>query len=69
MTLDEIIGKVDTQTTVIASTTTLLNELAQLIRDNIGSPQKLQALADKIDASTAAAAAAVEANTDVDPTP
>lgn len=56
-------------TTVTESSVALLDELAQLIRDNIGNPERLEEIAANIEARKNDLAAAVERNTDVDPTP
>lgn len=53
--------------TVVDSAVTLLNSVAQDIRDNIANQAKLGALADNLDAKAAALGAAIEANTT--PTP
>ena len=52
-----------------ASVIELLTEIAQIIRDTPANQEAINALADRIDAMADAAAAAVVANTDVDPTP
>lgn len=53
--------------TVVDSAVTLLNSVAQDIRDNIANQAKLGVLADNLDAKAAALGAAIEANTT--PTP
>lgn len=47
----------------------LVTEIAQLIRDNAGNPAALQKIADDLDATAAETQAAIDANSDVDPTP
>lgn len=56
-------------TTQSESIITLLNEIAQLIRDNAGNEERLNQIAADLEARSAALAAAVAANSDVDPTP
>lgn len=67
MTLDELKTKVEAENTVIDSAMTLLNGLSAQIRDLSTDPAKLQALADEIDAKTAALSASVAANTPATP--
>lgn len=61
--LSAIESEVSEQTEVVASAITLLNDLAQALRDAAGDPEAIAALAADIDANTAALAAAVAANT------
>jgi len=65
--LDRLTTEVSEATTVQQSAITLLNSLAQQIRDNANDPAKLNALADELDGSSNALAAAVEANTPAAP--
>lgn len=72
---DDIQAKVTAAQTVDESATTLLNEIAGLLRANANDPAAVAAIADKLDATsgeldsaTNALAAAVAANTDVAPT-
>lgn len=53
----------------IASATSLLGTLAQMLRDAATDPVAIQALADQIDSNTNALAAAVVANTPAAPEP
>ena len=69
MTLQEILDKVTATRGQVQSMAVLLGEVAQLVRDNVGDPAKLQAIADQIDSIAADATAAIDANKDVDPTP
>jgi len=55
--------EVEQQQSVVQSAITLIGGLAQQLRDAAGDPAAIQALADQLDASTNALAAAVEANT------
>lgn len=48
--------------TVVDSAVTLLQAVAQDIRDNVANQAKLGALADSLDAKAAALGAAIEAN-------
>lgn len=66
-TLADVQTKVSAQSAGIDSAVVLLNQLAQLVRDNAADPVALAALADELDAKTAALAAAVAA--DAVPTP
>lgn len=61
--LQRLRDSVAAENTVIASAVTLLSQLGDLIRNNAGDPDALNALADDIDAQKSALAAAVEANT------
>lgn len=61
--IDALTAKYAAQETVDESAKTLLGGLAQQIRDNANAPAALLALADKIDADTAAMADAITANT------
>lgn len=71
--LDALKAEVEETKTVAASAVTLLNGLSQQILDLKNDPAALEQLAADLDASNAALAAAVEANTapdiDVDPDP
>ncbi len=66
MTLDELKTKVEANTAIGTSAITLLQGLAQLIRDSANDPQKIQDIANMVDADTQALADAIQANT---PTP
>lgn len=61
--LDTLTAKVEALTTVQDSAITLLQGLAQQIRDNSTAPAKLLELATKIDAQAAEMSAAIEAHT------
>ncbi|MDP2322587.1 MAG: hypothetical protein Q8N51_00975 [Gammaproteobacteria bacterium] len=61
--LDRLTSEVAENGAVIQSAITLLNGLAQQIRDNANDPAALTALADELDANEQALAAAVAANT------
>jgi hypothetical protein len=61
--LDDIIADVADESTVDDSIITLLNNIAQQLKDAGQDPAKLQALQDAIDANKAKIAAAVAANT------
>lgn len=65
MTLDDVLGKVSEQATVVGSAVTLLGELKTKLDEAIASndPAKLQEISDAIGANTDALAAAVTANT------
>lgn len=65
--IDKLKADVAAQTTVIQSLVTLVNGLAQQIRDSADDPAELQALADGIEANTAAIAKAVTDNTPATP--
>lgn len=64
--MDRLMAVVSKNTQVSASVLALVEGLAQQIRDNVEDPVKLNALADEIENSANAEAAAVIANT---PTP
>lgn len=64
--LERLTAEVAENTEVIASAVTLIEGLAEEIRNNAANPAKLNELADKLDAQSNALAAAVTANT---PTP
>lgn len=66
--LDRLTTEVNENTAVIDSAVTLINGLAQQIRDAVDDPAKLNALADELDAKSNALAAAVAANTPAPPT-
>jgi hypothetical protein len=61
--LDRISEEVTDIGNVVDGAVTLINNLAQEIRDNIGSEPALNALADTLDAKARALAEAVAANT------
>ncbi len=61
--LSALQAEVEQQTAVVQSAITLINGLAQQLRDAAGDPAAVQALADQLDASTQALADAVAANT------
>jgi hypothetical protein len=67
MTLDEVLGKVTEQATVVGSAVTLLGDLKRMLDEAIasGDPLKIQAVSDAIGANTDALVAAVVANTPV----
>jgi TolA-binding protein len=62
-TIDRVRAEVTEARTVADSAKALVTQLAQQIRDNIGDPAALNALADQLDATNADLAAAVQANT------
>ena len=61
--LDRLTASVAAEDTVIDSAVALINGLAQQIRDHANDPAALNALADDIDAKSAALSEAVTANT------
>ncbi len=63
MTLTELTAKVQANTTVTESAITLIQGLAQQLRDAATDPAAIQALADQLDAADSSLAAAVTANT------
>ena len=65
--IEDLTSHVDRATTVAAGAVTLIGGLAQQLRDNANDPAAIEALADKLDASSDALAAAVEANTPASP--
>ncbi len=65
--LDKITSEVADTKSVIASAVTLINGLAQQIRDLSTDPVALNALADDLDASSKSLADAVAANTPAAP--
>lgn len=65
--LDRLTASVANVKTVAESAITLINGLAQQIRDNAGDPAALAKLADDLDADDAELAAAVSANTPAPP--
>ena len=68
--LDKLTTEVSETKTVVASAVTLIEGLAQQIRDLKDDPVALEALATELDATTNALAAAVAANTPpVEPPP
>lgn len=67
--LDRLTTEVQQTGTVIDSAITLLNSLAQQIRDNATDPAALTQLADDLDAKQQALAAAITANTPASPAP
>lgn len=68
-TLEELQAEVSENTDVTGSAVSLINGLAQQLRDAIAAndPAALQALADQLDANSNALAAAIGANTQVNP--
>jgi len=68
-TLADIKAKVDAEKTVEDSIVTLLTSVSQQLKDAIASndPAAMQAIADELDANTAALSAAVTANTPAAP--
>lgn len=65
----DLTDAVDRQSTVIDSAVTLLNSLAQQIRENVDNSEALNALADEIDANTQELAQAVDSNDGDDAAP
>lgn len=65
--LDRLTAEVAETSTAVDSIITLVDGLAQQIRDAAADPAKLMALADELDAKQAAIAAAVAANTPAPP--
>lgn len=65
--IERIRQAVANQSTVEASLIEAFRGLAQLVRDNVGNPTELNAIADQIESNTAAMAAAVQEN--APPTP
>ncbi len=65
--LDKITGEVTETKSIIESAVTLINGLAQQIRDLSEDPAALNALADDLDASSKSLADAVAANTPAAP--
>ena len=65
VTLDDVLTKVTAERTVIQSVVSLLQLLAQKLKDAIasGDPAKIQSIADEIDSQTQALSEAVVANT------
>lgn len=61
--LKRMTAAVEAGKTVDESATTLLGQLAQLVRDTAGDPAAVNALADQLEAQQASLAAAVVANT------
>jgi hypothetical protein len=61
--LTELQAAVTAEGTVVASAVTLLNQLAQMVRDAGTDPVALAELADQIETQSADLAAAVEAST------
>lgn len=61
--LTALTAQVTENTEVEASAITLLNQLSDLIRQNMTDPAALQALADQLNGSADALAAAIVANT------
>lgn len=60
--LDRVLADVTTIRGKVTSMAALLAKLAQLIRDNAGDPTKLAQIADDLEASSAEAQAAIDAN-------
>ena len=69
--VEDILAKVEAQTTVIGSVETTLTELSARLKEAIteNDPMKLQAIADELDANTTRLSAAVVANTPAAPPP
>lgn len=65
--LDNLIEKVTDIETKADSLITLVNGLAQLLRDSAGNPAAINAIADRLSAQSAEIQAAIDANTP--PTP
>jgi hypothetical protein len=65
--LTRLTAAVERDNTVNQSAVTLLNHLAQLLRDSADDPVAINALADQLDAQQQALADAVVANTPVQP--
>lgn len=71
-TIQDLITKVASESTVDDSIITLLNGISQQLKDALaagGSPAQIQAVSDALDANIAKIQAAVTANTPVAPTP
>lgn len=66
-TLDQLTTDVAADTDAVNSAVTLINGLAQQIKDAGTDPVALKALTDKLEANTSALAAAVTANTPAAP--
>lgn len=72
VTLAELKAKVEAEATVVNSAVTLINGLSQQLKDALAAgadPAAIQAIADELDAQSAALASAVAANTIAEPTP
>lgn len=67
MTLTELADKVTRIEATDQSAVVLIQQLAQMIRDNSGDPSAVQALADRLDASADGLAAAVTSGGSVIP--
>lgn len=65
--LDRLVAEVAETRTKQASLITLVNGLAQLIRDNIGNEAALNSLADSLEVGQTDIQTAIDANTDVTP--
>ena len=65
----DLTDAVNAQSTVVDSAVTLLQSLAQQIRDNVDNSDALNALADEIEANTSELADAVSANTPAEQPP
>jgi ABC-type transporter Mla subunit MlaD len=65
----DLTNAVNAQSTVVDSAVTLLQSLAQQIRDNVDNSDALNALADEIEANTSELADAVSANTPAEQPP
>jgi hypothetical protein len=61
--VDALVAKVQNLESLDDSIITLLQTIAAEIADNIGDPEKLQALSDSVDAEAAKLSAAIQANT------
>lgn len=67
MTLDDLKAQVQKNTDVEASAVTLIQGIAQQLKDAGNDPAKIQALSDQLKSSADALAAAVTANTPAAP--
>lgn len=67
--LDRIESEVTEISSAVDSAVSLLSQLAQLIRDNVGSPARLNKIADDLDTKGKALAEAVVANTPAEEPP
>ncbi len=65
--LDRLTASVAAETSKTESLITLVNGLAQIIRDNVNNAAALTALADSLDAETGKIQAAIDANTSAAP--
>jgi chromosome segregation ATPase len=67
--LDALTAEVERNTTVDESAITLMEQLAQMLRDHADDPAAIRSLADKLETSSSRLATAVTANTPAAPTP